>query len=97
MKTYSFKSFGCECGEDSKTTYFKPVIFAVALDTRKTKAGLNLFPPAPNIYSAADTKTGFSEPIIYHNILSDKRCQYMHMAISGLKPMLNKTPPSYWI
>lgn len=35
---------------------------AVALDTRKTNAGLNLFPPALKICSAAETKTGFSAP-----------------------------------
>lgn len=65
-----------ECGEESKTTYFKPAIFAVALDTRKTKAGLSLFPPAPNICSAADTKTGLSEPIICHNIFKKKMWIY---------------------
>jgi len=45
-----------------KGTYDKSANSAVALDTRKTKAGLNLFPPAPKICSAAETKTGFSAP-----------------------------------
>uniref|UniRef100_A0A0A9GGG9 Prenyl transferase n=1 Tax=Arundo donax TaxID=35708 RepID=A0A0A9GGG9_ARUDO len=40
----------------------KPANSAVALDTRKTNAGLNLFPPAPKICSAAETNTGFSAP-----------------------------------
>lgn len=44
--------------------HFKPTISAVALDTRNTKAGLILFPPAPKICSAADIKTGFSAPTI---------------------------------
>jgi hypothetical protein len=48
-----------------KGTYNKPANSAVALDTRKTSAGLNLFPPAPNICSAAETKTGFSAPTSY--------------------------------
>lgn len=45
-------------------TYFNPISSAVALDTRKTKAGLILLPPAPKICSAADIKTGFSAPTI---------------------------------
>ena len=45
-----------------KGTYDKAANSAVALYTRKTKAGLNLFPPAPKICSAAETKTGFSAP-----------------------------------
>jgi len=45
-----------------KGTYDKAANSAVALDTRKTNAGLNLFPPAPKICSAAETKTGFSAP-----------------------------------
>lgn len=44
--------------------YFKPAISAVARETRKTKAGRILFPPASKICSAADIKTGFSEPTI---------------------------------
>ncbi len=48
-----------------KGTYNKPANSAVALDTRKTSAGLNLFPPGPNICSAAETKTGFSAPTSY--------------------------------
>jgi hypothetical protein len=40
----------------------------VALETRKTRAGRILFPPAPNICSAADIKTGFSAPTIYERI-----------------------------
>lgn len=46
-------------------THFIPTSSAVALDTKKTKAGLILFPPALNICSAADIKTGFSAPTIY--------------------------------
>jgi len=49
----------------TKRTYDKPANSAVALDTRKTNAGLNLFPPAPKICSAAETKTGFSAPTSY--------------------------------
>jgi len=45
-----------------KGTYDKAANSAVALYTRKTKAGRNLFPPAPKICSAAETKTGFSAP-----------------------------------
>ena len=45
-----------------KGTYDKAANSAVALDTRKTKAGRNLFPPAPKICSATETKTGFSAP-----------------------------------
>jgi hypothetical protein len=41
----------------TKRTYDKPANSAVALDTRNTNAGLNLFPPAPKICSAAETKT----------------------------------------
>jgi hypothetical protein len=48
-----------------KRTYHKPDNSAVALDTRNTNAGLNLFPPAPKICSAAETKTGFSAPTSY--------------------------------
>nr|GMD87567.1 hypothetical protein Iba_chr14bCG17010 [Ipomoea batatas] len=43
---------------------FRSQISAVARATRKTKAGLILFPPAPKICSAADIKTGFSAPTI---------------------------------
>jgi hypothetical protein len=49
----------------AKRTYDKPANSAVALETRKTKAGLNLFPPAPKICSAAETRTGFSAPTSY--------------------------------
>lgn len=57
--------------------HFKPTISAVALDTRNTKAGLILFPPAPKICSAADIKTGFSAPTIYKKKKSseEKRVQ----------------------
>lgn len=51
-----------------KWTYFSPPISAVALDTRNTNVGRILFPPAPNICSAADIKTGFSAPTIYQRI-----------------------------
>lgn len=40
------------------------MISAVALDAKKTKAGLVLLPPAPKICSAADIRTGFSAPTI---------------------------------
>lgn len=45
--------------------YFNPASCAVALETRKTKAGLILFPPAPKSCSAADISSGFSAPTIY--------------------------------
>lgn len=48
----------------SNIAYFRPAISAVARETKKTKAGLILFPPAPKICSAADIKTGFSDPTI---------------------------------
>jgi hypothetical protein len=54
----------------AKETYDKPANSAVALDTRKTNAGLNLFPPAPKICSAADTRTGFSAPTSYSRYIS---------------------------
>lgn len=47
--------------------YLKPPNWDVALETKKTKAGRNLFPPAPNICSEADIKTGFSAPTIWDN------------------------------
>ena len=62
MKT---KNIGNSKAATRRGTYDKPATSAVALDTRKTNAGLNLFPPAPKICSAADTKTGFSAPISY--------------------------------
>jgi hypothetical protein len=40
----------------------------VALDTRKTRAGHILFPPAPNFCSAPDIKTVFSAATIYQSI-----------------------------
>lgn len=48
--------------------HFKREISAEALDTRNTKAGLTLLPPAPKICSAADIKTGFSAPTIWKMI-----------------------------
>lgn len=57
--------------------HFKPTISAVALDTRNTKAGLILFPPAPKICSKADIKTGFSAPTIYKKkIIRRSRSMY---------------------
>jgi hypothetical protein len=49
-------------------TYFNPTTSAVALDTRKTRAGHILFPPAPNFCSAPDIKTVFSAATIYQSI-----------------------------
>lgn len=54
-----------------KGTYGKAANSAVALDTRKTNAGLNLFPPALKICSAAETKTGFSAPTSCWSYISD--------------------------
>ena len=51
-----------------ENTHFSPTSSAVALETKNTKAGLILFPPAPNICSAADIRTGFSAPTTYRII-----------------------------
>lgn len=53
-----------ECVCLVEITHSNPTNPAVALDTRNTRAGLILFPPAPNIRWAADTKAGFSLPTI---------------------------------
>ena len=53
-----------ECACLVGITHSNPTNPAVALDTRNTRAGLILFPPAPNIRWAADTKAGFSSPTI---------------------------------
>lgn len=52
----------------NSAAYFESANWAVALETKNTNAGLNFFPPAPNICSAADIKTGFSAPTICWNI-----------------------------
>jgi hypothetical protein len=56
-------------------TYSSPCNSAVALDTKKTRAGLILFPPALKICSAADIKTGFSAPTIYQEHLHQIQLQ----------------------
>jgi len=48
--------------------YFKSRNSVVALATKNTRAGLNLFPPELKICSAADNKTGFSAPTVHQSI-----------------------------
>jgi hypothetical protein len=77
----------------AKGTYDKAAFSAVALDTRKTNAGLNLFPPAPKICSAADTKTGFSAPTSCRIISVIARCVQSSMAVwaKSAKPPSHST------